>query len=127
MRGHKHDIIKKHLISYKYAIRGIWLAFYYEHSMRFHLVAAFTVIVVNNLLRVSQTEWLITLILIGLSWMAEIFNTAIEKLADRVTTHHDPLIGQVKDLASGAVFIMCMFSALCATIIYGPYLWSVLL
>jgi diacylglycerol kinase len=92
--------------------------------MIFHLAAAIAVIVVNILLKVDRIEWLITLILIGLACMAEIFNTAIEKLADRVTKEQDPLIGQVKDLASGAVLIICCFAALCAGIIYLPYLLS---
>jgi diacylglycerol kinase (ATP) len=35
--------------------------------------------------------------------MVELLNTAIEKLADRVTTDHDPRIGQVKDMGSAAV------------------------
>jgi len=90
--------------------------------MIFHLAAAIAVLVVNSLLKVNQTGWLVTLILIGLAWMAEIFNTAIEKLADRVTKEQDPLIGQVKDLASGAVLIICCFAVLCAIIIYTPYL-----
>jgi diacylglycerol kinase len=90
--------------------------------MIFHLAAAIAVVVVNILLKVNKTEWLITLILIGLAWMAEIFNTAIEKLADRVTKEQDPLIGQVKDLASGAVLIICFFAVVCAIIIYLPYL-----
>jgi diacylglycerol kinase len=114
--------IKKHLSSYKYSIRGIWLAFRYEHNMIFHMVAAIIVLLVNSLLKVNYTEWLITLILIGLAWMAEIFNTAIEKLADRVTKEQDPLICQVKDLAAGAVLIICFFAAVCAAIIYLPYL-----
>jgi diacylglycerol kinase (ATP) len=42
----------------------------------------------------------------------ELLNTAIEKLADRVTTEHDPQIGRVKDLGSAAVgaalLIACM-------------------
>ena len=33
----------------------------------------------------------------------ELLNTAIEKLADRLTTVHDPQIGQVKDMGSAAV------------------------
>lgn len=116
--------LKKHLASYQYSINGIWLAFRYENNMLFHLVGAFAVLVVNSLLGVTQTEWLITLILIGLAWMAEIFNTAIEKLADRVTTERDPLIGQVKDLASGAVLIICILAVICAVIIYLPYLFK---
>jgi diacylglycerol kinase len=114
--------IKKHLASYQYSINGIWLAFRYENNMIFHFIAAIAVVIINSLLKVNQTEWLITLILIGLAWMAEIFNTAIERLADRVTKEQDPLIGQVKDLASGAVLIICIIAAVCAAIIYLPYL-----
>ncbi len=33
-------------------------------------------------------------------------NTAIEKLADRLTTEHDPQIGRVKDMGSAAVGIV---------------------
>ena len=114
--------INEHLTSYRYAIRGIWLAFRYERNMIFHVVAAITVIAANFMLKVSHTEWLITLILIGLAWMAEIFNTAIEKLADRVTKEQDTSIGQVKDLASGAVLVICVFAVICAIVIYLPYL-----
>jgi diacylglycerol kinase len=116
------NLIRKHLASYRYSIRGIWLAFRYETNMIFHLAAAIAVVLVNSLLKVNKTEWLITLMLIGLAWMAEIFNTAIEKLADRVTKEQDPLIRQVKDLASGAVLVICSFAVLCAVIIYGAYL-----
>ena len=105
--------IKKHLNSYRYAIRGIRLAFRYEHNMAYHLAAGIGVVIINSVLGVSRTEWLITLILIGLAWMSEVFNTAIEKLADRVSTDHDPLIGNAKDLAAGAVVIICFFAVIC--------------
>lgn len=35
--------------------------------------------------------------------IVELLNTAIEKLADRLTMDHDPQIGQVKDMGSAAV------------------------
>lgn len=35
--------------------------------------------------------------------VVELLNTAIEKLADRVTLDHDPIIGKVKDMGSAAV------------------------
>lgn len=115
-------MIRKHLASYRYAIRGIGMAFRYEQNMIFHAIAAVAVVAANTLLKVNKTDWLITLVLIGLAWAAEIFNTAIEKLADRVTREQDPLIGQVKDLASGAVLIICCLATVCAAIIYLPYL-----
>ncbi|MDT3402360.1 diacylglycerol kinase family protein [Mucilaginibacter terrae] len=117
------NIIKKHLAGYRYSVNGIWLAFRNEPNMIFHFVAAIAVILTNSLLNVDRTAWLITLMLIGLAWMAELFNTAIEKLADRVTKEQDSLIGQVKDIASGAVLIICLFAVICATIIYIPYIF----
>lgn len=37
--------------------------------------------------------------------IVELLNTAIEKLADRVTCEADPLIKRVKDMASAAIFL----------------------
>jgi diacylglycerol kinase len=115
--------IKKHLASYPYAFRGIWLAFRYENNMVYHVAAAIAVVLLNYLLQVSKTDWIITLVLIGLAWTSEIFNTAIEKLADRVNPEQDPLIGQVKDLSAGAVLVMCLMAAVCGVIIYWPYVF----
>jgi diacylglycerol kinase (ATP) len=42
----------------------------------------------------------------------ELLNTAIEKLADRVTTAHDPQIGAVKDMGSAAVGIALVIAGL---------------
>ena len=42
----------------------------------------------------------------------ELLNTAIEKLADRITRERDPAIGMVKDFGSAAVFCMLCLSVL---------------
>ena len=42
----------------------------------------------------------------------ELLNTAIEKLADRLTTDHDPQIGRVKDLGSAAVGVALIVGGL---------------
>ena len=116
-------MLKKHLISYTYAIRGISNAFRSEPNMIIHSVAALAVLIVNYVLRISRTDWVITLILIGVVLMSEVFNTAVERLANRITTERDPLIGQAKDLAAGAVLIMAIFAVICAGIIYWPYVF----
>jgi diacylglycerol kinase len=91
--------------------------------MIFHFAAAIIVVLINFRLNITKMEWLITLILIGLAWMAEILNTSIEKLADSVSKDHHPLIGQAKDLASGAVLVICLVAAVCGIVIYVPYVW----
>jgi diacylglycerol kinase (ATP) len=42
--------------------------------------------------------------------VVELLNTAIEKLADRLTTDHDPKIGQVKDMGSAAVGVSLLMT-----------------
>lgn len=116
--------INKHLLSYKYALRGIWLAFRYEQNMMIHLFAALTVIATNYFLQVDKRDWVFTVLLIGVVWTAEVFNTALEKLADRVTKERDPLIAHAKDLAAGAVLIICIIAVICACIIYWPYIFE---
>jgi diacylglycerol kinase (ATP) len=44
--------------------------------------------------------------------VVELLNTAIEKLADRLTTDHDPQIGRVKDMGSAAVGMMLLIIGL---------------
>lgn len=42
--------------------------------------------------------------------VVELLNTAIEKLADRLTTDHDLQIGRVKDLGSAAVGVALLMA-----------------
>jgi len=44
--------------------------------------------------------------------VVELLNTAIEKLADRLTTDHDPQIGMVKDMGSAAVGLALVMAGL---------------
>lgn len=116
--------IRKHLTSYRYSLRGIWIAMSRDYNVRIHVTAMVVVITLNALLRVTRTEWIVSLMLVGLMLMAEIFNTAIEKLADRVTKEYDQLIADIKDLASGAVTLLGFFAVVCGLIIYLPYFMS---
>jgi diacylglycerol kinase (ATP) len=43
--------------------------------------------------------------------IVELLNTAIEKLADRVTLERDPLVGKVKDMGSAAVGLTLVLAA----------------
>ena len=47
---------------------------------------------------------------IALVLVVELLNTAIEKLADRLTTDHDPQIGRVKDMGSAAVGVTLLMA-----------------
>jgi diacylglycerol kinase (ATP) len=57
--------------------------------------------------------WYVAMIGVLIGTLAvELLNTAIEKLADRVTRERDPYIGMAKDFGSAAVFCMLCLDAL---------------
>src|SRR5262249_895257 len=63
---------------------------------------------------VAEATWK-RLALIGvvlLLLVVELLNTAIEKLADRVSRENDPLIGRVKDMGSAAVGLALVMAGL---------------
>jgi diacylglycerol kinase (ATP) len=54
---------------------------------------------------IADASWkrLLLILAVALVLVVELLNTAIEKLADRVSREIDPQIGQVKDMGSAAV------------------------
>ena len=52
--------------------------------------------------------------------MAEMFNTALEKLCDHLHPEEHAAIGLVKDISAGAVLIIAIAAAINGAIIFSP-------
>lgn len=114
--------LPKTLRSFRFAGQGVVALFRYENNARFHALAGLVVVGVGFWLGLTSTEWAILLTQIGLIFMAEAINTAIEKLCDVVSPAHHPTIKAVKDIAAGAVLILAIVSVLVGLLILGPKL-----
>ena len=77
-------------------------------------------IVFSILLHISSTEWLAVMLSIGFVWTAEIFNTAIEKTMDFITTEKKPAIKLIKDLSAAAVLIASITALIVGCFIFIP-------
>jgi diacylglycerol kinase (ATP) len=84
-------------------MNGLRAAASSEAAFRQELIAL--AIALPLALIIATTNWsAVALIGVVVAVMiVELLNTAIEKLADRVTLEHDPIIGKVKDMGSAAV------------------------
>jgi diacylglycerol kinase (ATP) len=92
--------------------RGLLAATRSEEAFRQELIAL--VVAVPLAFFVASEPWK-RLALVGvvlLILIVEMLNTAIEKLADRLTTAHDPQIGRVKDMGSAAVGLTLLLAGL---------------
>ena len=91
-----------------------------EHNMWLHLSAAVIAMALGFALSISAMEWIAIVICIGAVFSAEAFNTAIEYLADRISSNYDEAVGRAKDVAAGAVLFLAVASAVVGAIIFIP-------
>ena len=54
-------------------------------------------------------------------------NTALENLVDLCTEEYHPLAAAVKDVAAGAVLVICMIAVIIGAILFIPHLISLLI
>ncbi len=78
------------------------------------------------LLHISRIEWLMIILCFGFVFSAELINTSIERLSDKVCLEQDLFIKQTKDLAASAVLFAALCSAVIACIIFIPKLMAML-
>ncbi len=86
--------------------------------MRFHLVAAVYVIVFSFFFDLSVTEFAVVALIIGAVISAELINTALERLCDRVTTEFDTNIKYIKDVCAAAVLVLAAAAIAVAFLIF---------
>lgn len=113
-------MIQKRIHSFKYAINGFIQVAKSEINMQIHLVASVLVVVLSLYLSLSNIEFAIILTCIGLVFMAEIFNTVIEKYLDFYHPERSEKVGILKDMSAAAVLVVSMMSAMVGLLIFVP-------
>jgi len=126
MEKQRPTFIRSRLNSFGYALKGISAAFRSEMNMRWHVLSAGAVVAVGFYLGLTTVEWVIICFAIGLVWMAELFNTALEVVVNLVSPDHHPLAGKAKDIAAGAVLIASLAAASAGVLVFLPYVWAFL-
>lgn len=110
------------LKSFSFAGQGIRSAITSEPNMRIHLAAAVIVVLAGFYLELSNTEWCLVILAIGLVLTAELFNSSLEELVDLLQPAQQPLAGKIKDMAAGAVLIAAISAACIGLLVFGKYL-----
>jgi len=106
--------------SFKYAFDGLRAIFRRDHNIILHLVATIAVIVLSIWIKVTTAEALVLVFAIGFVWVAELFNTAIEKIMDLISLQKHPQIKFIKDVSAAAVLIASITAAIAGFIIFIP-------
>ncbi len=112
------------LKSFRYAWEGISSFLQSEHNAWIHFMCSIAVLTLAVLIPVNTTELLALVFAIGFVWVAEMFNTCIERMLDFVSPERHPEIKFIKDLAAGAVLIAALVSVIVAIVVFIPKLFA---
>lgn len=104
--------------------RGVRTVFRTEWNFRIHFVIAALVVIAGLFFHISSGEWIAVVLSAGLVLLAELFNTALEYLADAVHPEADRGVGMAKDAAAGAVLVAAIAAACTGAIIFFPKAWT---
>lgn len=99
--------------SFACAFRGIAALLKSEVHARYHLAATVAVVALAWWFEISVGEWIAVVLSIGLVWVAEALNTAIEYVADLAHPDEHPEVKKLKDLAAAAV----LFASITALVV----------
>jgi diacylglycerol kinase (ATP) len=83
-----------------------------EQAIREELFALLLAVPLSFVVGTTAARRLELVAVVLLLLTVELLNTAIEKLADRLTTEHDPQIGRVKDMGSAAVGVALVIAGM---------------
>jgi diacylglycerol kinase len=98
--------MKSFIKSAGYALNGLRSALKTERNLRIHCGVMILAVALGFYLKLSSLEWGLIIMATGFVLVAELFNTAIERLGDQAANgRQKELIKRAKDIAAGGVLI----------------------
>jgi diacylglycerol kinase len=122
MQDKKKFSIIARLKSANHAWRGIGILFKTSHNAQLGLALSLLVVYLGFIFCISNTEWLFLVFAIGLVFVAEALNSAIEIDMDLTSPEYHPYARDTKDVAAGAVLLAVIMAVIIGAVIFLPKL-----
>src|SRR5690349_10825177 len=94
--SHEKFSFSLRLKSFIYAWSGIKTMLQTEHNSRIHLVFTICMLTLSIILKVTMQEFSLLIIATAMVWIAELFNTCVEKTMDFLSIEKCPQIKRIK-------------------------------
>lgn len=121
LNSKKEFSIIKRARSFVHAGRGIILFLKTTHNAWIHICIAILVVVFGIYFQINSLEWNILILAMGLVFIAEVFNTAIEIDIDLTSPNYHPYARDTKDVAAGAVLLASITAIIVGVMVFIPY------
>ena len=111
--------LKKLSDSFNNAIIGVAKAFLLERNLKIHFLFGAIIVILSFVLDINEMELLILLLTTSAVIVAELFNTAVEKVCDLITEDYHQQIKLIKDISAGAVLVTAINAVIVGYIIFS--------
>ena len=112
--------LRERLRSFKNAFTGLVVLIRLEHNARIHLTILIVVIFAGFMLRITATDWIAVVLVSGMVFASECFNSAVEYLSDVISPEQNESIKRAKDIAAAGVLISAIISVIIGIIVFLP-------
>jgi len=104
----------------RYSIAGLRAAFQHEAAFRQELALGIPMLLLVPFIAPGRWQALLLAGTVVAVWVTELLNSAIEALADTISTERHPLLGRAKDIGSAAVMLVLVFAGLTWMVVLWP-------
>lgn len=118
------DFLRGRLASFGPAFSGMAYVLRTQPNAWVHGFVTLAVVVLGLWLRVGLGDWVLLAVAVGLVWVAEFFNTALEAIVDLASPQQHPLAKAAKDVSAAAVVLAALTSSVLGLLVLGPPLWA---
>jgi len=112
--------LRSRLKSFGPAFEGWWYVLRTQQNAWVHTLFSIFALVLSWWLQVDRRDWALILLMVGLVWMAEFINTALEAIVDLASPKNHPLAKVGKDIGAAAVLVAAISAVLVGLLVLGP-------
>ena len=111
-------MLQRKINSFVYSIKGLKTVWTEEHNFRFEVLCAFVVIFCIYFFHFTLIESLFCIVAITIVIGAEIINTVVEDICNKVQPEFDPVIGKIKDTMAAFVLVSVLGACFVGLLIF---------
>ena len=110
--------------SFSYALKGLFKTFREEQNLKIQTLASLIVIALGIYFKISHLEWISLTLAIALVLVAEVTNSAVERITDVLKPRINSYVKEIKDIMAAAVLLSSIAAMVIGLFIFFPHVYK---
>jgi len=112
--------------SFIYAFRGLGRVLREEQNLQIQFGTAILAVFLGFYFSIQRIEWIILILVIGVVFLMEIINSAVERVTDVLKPRINGYVKEIKDIMAAAVMLASLIAVILGLIIFLPHIFKLM-